>query len=418
MSGSSFVALALSVMALLLAPRSATAQTLRPQAIHVLTIDSDDADEQAEALTSALRAHVRETQGWALLETTQPLSMLTAAFKCPQRPDAGCLERIGDKLKTDQFIWGVMSKAPGHQVAAEVHVWSRGKPDQVTRETYSDNLKEASDDALKRIATSIFVKLVGGANVPGTLLLHVSADTGSVLVDGMSKGNLEHGTLTLSLPAGSHTVEIQATGFPSRKRDVTIQPGLTLQLEIDLRAEETPPAVVAPSKPLPWRRIAGGSALVAGAVLIGVGVGFGVSWLGDVSTINSDTSNDYGYGTAKNPVNTKNGGTVTTNGSTKISNPCTYSQANGLTTNTFAPASELNGGCSAINSAHSAVTGEVTTFVIGGVLAATGIYLIVTDHSSSDASTAPPADKTALRSLELKPSVDFQGASMAVVGRF
>src|ERR1700723_946621 len=85
---------------------SARAQAPKPQDLHVLEIDSDDADDQAEALTGALRSRVRSAQGWSLPETSQSLRMLTAALRCPVRPDAPCLQRIGDHLKTDRFVWG------------------------------------------------------------------------------------------------------------------------------------------------------------------------------------------------------------------------------------------------------------------------------------------------------------------------
>src|ERR1700679_3939873 len=89
---------------LVLWSRPARAQLARPQGIHVLDIDSDDADDQAEALTGALRSRVRAAPGWLLLDATQSLSMLTAALRCPQHPDAACLQRIGDQLKSDRFL--------------------------------------------------------------------------------------------------------------------------------------------------------------------------------------------------------------------------------------------------------------------------------------------------------------------------
>src|SRR5579859_3376081 len=96
----------LFVLAMLVA-KHAGAQGPRPISVHVLEIDSDDADDQAEALTGAIRSRVRVAPGWQLVETTQSLSMLTAALRCPQHPDAPCLQKIADQLKADRFIWGV-----------------------------------------------------------------------------------------------------------------------------------------------------------------------------------------------------------------------------------------------------------------------------------------------------------------------
>src|SRR3982074_2030081 len=41
--------------------------------VYVLAIWTDDADDQADALTQALRSRVRQAQGWALLQTAQPV---------------------------------------------------------------------------------------------------------------------------------------------------------------------------------------------------------------------------------------------------------------------------------------------------------------------------------------------------------
>src|SRR3712207_8186527 len=49
--------------------------------ISVLTFDSDDAEEQAEGLTVALRSRIAHSQGWSLVETSQSLGMLAADRK-------------------------------------------------------------------------------------------------------------------------------------------------------------------------------------------------------------------------------------------------------------------------------------------------------------------------------------------------
>jgi hypothetical protein len=381
-----------SLVFLALSPATAAAQA-KAQAIHVLSIDSDDADEQAEALTAALRAHVRETPGWTLLETTQSLSMLTAAFQCPQRPDNSCLQRIGDKLKSEQLIWGVMSKAPGHQVTVDIHLWSRGKPEQVAHESFSDNMKESNDDSLRKLATQIFGKLLGLAG--GTVVLHASADAGSVLVDGQPKATLDHGRTTLSLSAGPHTIEVRAPGYANARRDVTVQPSTSSEVELVLEAEAPPPGAEGPSKPLPIRKIVGWGAIGAGTVLVVVGVVLGVSYLGDKSDLNTARNANYGGQPAHDGAG--------------IADPCNPS-ASGGATNT-----ETVKGCNALDAAKSAEIGEITTFAIGGVLAATGVYLLVTDHSSSD---APAPTKTGLASFHLLPSVGPGSGSLLVLGRF
>src|SRR5262249_20167997 len=71
-------------------------------AVAVLALDSDDAEENADALTGALRSKIRNSQGWSLVDTTQTLGMLTAALRCPGKPiPAECEQRIAEQLKTD-----------------------------------------------------------------------------------------------------------------------------------------------------------------------------------------------------------------------------------------------------------------------------------------------------------------------------
>lgn len=312
--------------------------------------------------------------------------MLTAAFQCPQRPDAPCLQRIGDKLKADQFLWGVMSKAPDHQVTAEVHLWARGKADQVARETYSDNLKDSNDDNLRKLAAGLFGKLLGVAG--GTVALHVSSDSGTVIVDGASKVELDHGHATLKLAAGPHTIEVQAPGFASVRKSVTLEATANLQLEIELAAENAAGAATEQGKPAPVRAIVGWSAVAAGGILVATGVGFGVAYLGDESNLNNARQNNYNTGST-----------------TPVSSPCAPPQTTLATV----------AGCNALNSAHSAQIGEIVTLSLGGALAAVGVFLLVTDHP---AAAAPPPAKTGLSSFRLVPSVAPGSASMLVLGRF
>src|SRR5215475_7074308 len=125
------MAFALTFLFVVLGGRDARADAPGPRAypVYVLAIDTDDAEDQADALTGALRSRVRSAPGWSLQETTHALGMLTTALRCPARPDAACLQKIGDQLRTDRFLWGFLTKAAGNQVTAELHLWARGKPD-------------------------------------------------------------------------------------------------------------------------------------------------------------------------------------------------------------------------------------------------------------------------------------------------
>ncbi|HEX4514064.1 MAG TPA: hypothetical protein VH054_11020, partial [Polyangiaceae bacterium] len=205
-----------------LVPALAFAQ--KPVTVHVIALDSDDASEdQADALTAAMRQRVRNAPSLQLAESNQSLATLLPALKCPTRPDSACLQRIGDQLKTDRFFWGNVVKATmAHQVVAEVHLWTRGKPEQVAKETYSDNLKDQNDDALKRIAGQLFERLTGQAT-QGTIIVHaIGAPAGTVLVDGKAAQPLDHGQATLLLTSGSHSIDVQADGMTTTAQTVNV----------------------------------------------------------------------------------------------------------------------------------------------------------------------------------------------------
>src|SRR5580692_7549427 len=124
-------ALAVMVLALAATDAQAQVQTWRPAPLYVLTIQTDDADDQAEGLTEALRAHLRTLPGWAIGETTQSFETLAIALRCPRVPDPACLERIGDQIHAEHFVWGTLSRGQRGEVSAELHLWQRGAQEKV-----------------------------------------------------------------------------------------------------------------------------------------------------------------------------------------------------------------------------------------------------------------------------------------------
>src|SRR5690242_10233857 len=93
-----------ALLSMLCVPRPAKADpsTAHTLPVAVVGLDSDDAEEQAEGLTTALRQHVKNSTGWSIQETQQSLSMLTAALRCPPKaPGADCEQKIADQLKAE-----------------------------------------------------------------------------------------------------------------------------------------------------------------------------------------------------------------------------------------------------------------------------------------------------------------------------
>jgi hypothetical protein len=255
--------------AVLARPRDARAD---PPGAHtvpvaVLAFDSEDAEEQADAITGALRSRIRAAQGWSLIETTQSLGMLTAALKCPSRPTPECQQKISEQLKAENYIWGFVSRGPvAGQVSAEIHLFQRGKPDAVLREAYADNLKDANDDTLRKIGARVVERLSGAA--VGSLVVRAADATGDVILDGDKRVPLDKGVARLDVAAGSHSVEVAPTGGSPEKRNVLVVAGRETVVEF-ARAPAAAPVTISRAK---LRTIVGGASVGVGVVLGGIAV--------------------------------------------------------------------------------------------------------------------------------------------------
>jgi hypothetical protein len=283
----------LSVLSLVLAfwPTTAAAQG-KGSAVHVVSLDSDDATEDnADGFTAALKSRLRSTPGWQLVESQNSLSTLGPALRCPPKPDAACLQRIADQLKTDRFFWGRVSAGTGaHMVTAEVHLWVRGKAEQIVKEPYADNLKDQNDESLRKVVAKVLEKLAGIAS-EGTVNVKANAEEGTVLVDGKPAGQLEHGQVTLTLLGGPHTIEVQGKDTTSGPQQVTVVNGSEVSIAVELHpgAVTAIPPTEPPSKPAPVKKIIGFSTMGVGLVLGVVGLVEGIQWWTGQGDFNSET---------------------------------------------------------------------------------------------------------------------------------
>jgi hypothetical protein len=130
-------------------------------AVALIDLDCDDATEdQADALTAALRMRVSAGNRWSLGVSRPSMTSLIPALSCPRPPDSACLVRISEQLEVDHYFWGIVKTAPvPDSVVAEVHYWVRGEAEHVARETYSSNLTDQNDEALRRIAAQLIEHL-------------------------------------------------------------------------------------------------------------------------------------------------------------------------------------------------------------------------------------------------------------------
>jgi hypothetical protein len=199
--GHLYLALVLSGFAF--TPR--TAQAL-PPTIHVVGLDSDNADEQADALTSAMRSKVRSLGTYTLGEPNQQLSILMTTLKCKgAQPDATCEQSIGTQLKSKRFIWGqaVHNKAAA-TITVNVHLrGSDSKPTDAS-ETYPDTSKDVQSVAMRLLGKLLGAATAGMAKVT---VRSTESDCG-VSIDGARAGQLTRGEGVFELAAGEHTFAV------------------------------------------------------------------------------------------------------------------------------------------------------------------------------------------------------------------
>lgn len=262
------VLFAVIALMVLTAPRFARADQSGGHTVPVavLSFDSEDAEDQADAFTGALRSRIRAAQGWSLIETAQSLGMLTAALKCPARPPPECQQRIGEQIKAERYIWGYVTKGPqSGQVTAEIHLYQKGKPDTVIKENYADNLKDQNDDTLRKIAARVLERL--GGQAVGVIIVKGPSDmNGEVIVDGDKKVAMTGGNARIELGPGSHAIDVvPVTGNPT-KRTVLVTAGKETLVDLG-PAQVAPPEPTEPEKPFPTKKVLGGVALAGGVVL-------------------------------------------------------------------------------------------------------------------------------------------------------
>jgi hypothetical protein len=343
------LAIATALCAFLFLARSAhAADPKAPPLSYVIPLASDDAEENAEGFSGALKARVRAAPGWSLGESSDTLELYTTALRCPTRPDAACLERIAAQLKTDRFFWGTLRRTINGQVFAEVHLWRRLQGDTMTTESFSDNLKDQNDEVLRRIAGHAFAKLAGEI-VPALLTVNVRpAETqGVVQVDGKDEAPIDQGQATVELKPGTHTLSVRANGYKTSHNQVTIEAGkeMTLDVKLEQGVDLPPPS----SKPLPVRKILGIGGMVAGGGFLIAGVIESANFL-SLQSQNSDDAK------SADTANFCDGGHPTQ--------------------------------CATLDSAKTARVLSVVFYGAAAVLGGGGAYLFFTDHSGDNTASA------------------------------
>lgn len=361
---------ALSAVCILLLSASAFAQGSRAgkgrkakkDVVHVIGFDSEEALDQAEALSTAFRAHARTAGVFEVAESSPGLSMLTAALRCPSQPDGPCLKRIAKQIKSERFFWGTVRRSDGAHVVADIHFVQGDDPETSTSLEFSDNLNDANDDALKKMARRAFEKLTGTAKT-GTVEIRTNAEQGTVFVGGSREGLVEASRCTIELPPGRHSVEVRASGRAPWSTTISVEAGEEIRLDVELKDAKVapPPPVEEKSSGVSGRKIVGFSVIGLGVVAGVVGVLQFAKWSSLQSDVDDLRRANYGY----------------TN--TQVGDPCAPPPGGSA-----AAVAQAADGCKLNDDAKSAST---LGWIAGGVSIvglAAGTYLVLTDKSSKE----------------------------------
>jgi hypothetical protein len=389
-----FTAVLAMVLLALGAPKArAQVQTWRPAPLYVLTIQTDDADDQAEGLTEALRAHLRTLPGWVIGETTQSFETLAIALRCPRVPDGACLERIADQIHADHFLWGTLSRGQRGEVSAELHLWQRGAEGKAASAAYSDQLKDANDPRLRAIAKSLLEKLTE-AHAMGTIVVQAAGQDADVFVDDVARGSLQDGTARVVVNEGTHTVELRGPNIRKTTRSVTAVGGSDVTVVFaSLASPVALPARIAPEpRPSAVQPVLGVTAIAVGAgLLVAAGVE-ALGWQKDKNDSDQDRTS---------VPNT-------------VQDVCSFNSA---------------AAADACNKAHDAKTVSTLGWVFAGagaVFVGTGITLVVTaphEHGERDDHDGRADARSRARSgsslpFELLPAIGPQVRSLDLRVRF
>lgn len=358
-------------------------------AISVIAIQTPDADDQAEALTRALRTAVKGLVGWSLAEGDYSLEVLTISLKCVEPPDVACQSRIADQIKADRYVWGIIKKG-GTGVTGDIHMWVRGQGTNDATVNYSANLTEANDDALKRVAQETMDKLTGGPP-KGTVHVKVGKEiSGQVFIDGQPVGALSNGEGKFSYPAGAHKVSVKADGYSSVETPVSVKPQATSEVVVTLVPLDS-------AQPTNWKRI-------GGFVGIGAGVVFGaVGAISGVGVLSKQKDFDVYRAQDRSPSNQNNGYALQ-------SDICKFARDNG----TFGPndpqvPADRDRIVSLCDESDTLQILQYVMYPLAAISAGAGVYLLMTSKTPDE---APKTGWT------VKPNVGLRSGSLDLTYRW
>ena len=377
--------------------------------IEVLSFASNDAVEEALALTDAMKHALIEAQGVA--EHTpgsgkgHALEAEALTVGCDDPMAAACAPKMAKDLKWDQFVYGTVKKTGSNKLTATLNYYNKGDIKTVAK-TYDAGpvAKDGASPELKAIALDALYSLVGGppkSKVEVTLVGPAANESGDLYEGAQKVGHVEGGHATVELVAGSHTLELKGVdgyGDTSGTVEVGGEGGSELKLS---------PVKLEGGKGLDWKLYGGIGAIAVGAVFIGVGVATSLS-VHDAQ--NDGTFHDYQLH-FPDPNRFSNG----------TSDVCSEAQAGhgGSGPSGPAPQSEIDYVKDFCDSTHKKQVLQWVWYGLGVAFIAGGTVLILTDDKNKGSSgEAAPEPKASKVNVKLMPSFGPHDGFLSLVGTF
>lgn len=193
-----------------------------------------------------------------------------------------CMAPIGSGLSAEFLVYGRIEKASekGKGDGYKVLVKLLNVKDRKVEESWEGfvPLSQIGSGSLRDWSQKVNARLAGEKppliperveKGPGKLVLKIgNTKTGKVSIDGAKKGELEDGTITLSLSEGAHRLEIEAPDRKPYEDTIVITSGQTKTVDVEL--EETVGPTPPPLPPVTrggggWRALMWGAIAVGGA---------------------------------------------------------------------------------------------------------------------------------------------------------
>ncbi len=194
----------------------------------------------AKDLTDGLRARARAGTGPYQLAPGSDKELIDQKLlnNCDDEKPT-CMATIGSQLKAQLLMFGRIQKE-GKSYQVTVRVLDVGTKAITKTSTDLIPISETTYAALQGWAKKIYAKLTGESD-GGTIIVNLqNAERGTILLDGLEKGNITAGSGQVGLPAGRYRLAVESDGFRRWDRDVTIVGGKIETLDVTLEKGNGP----------------------------------------------------------------------------------------------------------------------------------------------------------------------------------